>query len=200
MPVADTRRQPAHQAGRTGPAFAQGQPRREDPLEIYSLHGLCLHSELRFPELAAAEGEPQVTLRVSPVGVQRPKGVSGESWFLGTPDDTTIAWRNFGALRVRGGEEIRIDPSPGVDPRWLRSVLLGQAFTLILSQRGLFPLHAGAVVLGDRAVALAGEAGAGKSTLCAALVERGHPFLSDDVTGKNEEPVPLANIAEGSAP
>ncbi len=156
-------------------------------METYTLHGLRLSSELPFPELTLSEGEPQITLRLAPVGVERPAGVQGESWFLGTPDDTTIVWRNFGALRVRAGEEIRVDPLPDVDPRWLRSVLLGQAFSLVLSQRGLFPLHAATVVFagrdGQRAVALAGEAGAGKSTLCAALVERGHPFLSDDVTG-----------------
>ena len=152
-------------------------------MQTYTLHGLRLSSELPFPELRISEGEPQITLRLAPVGVERPVGVESDSWFLGSPHDTTIVWRNFGALRVRGGEEIRVDPLPDVDPRWLRSVLLGQAFSLVLSQRGLFPLHAGTVVFGDRAVALAGEAGAGKSTLCATLVERGHPFLSDDVTG-----------------
>src|SRR5205085_1986600 len=38
-----------------------------------------------------------------------------------------------------------------------------------------------AVALGNRAVALLGPAGAGKSTTAAAFARRGYPLLSDDV-------------------
>lgn len=52
---------------------------------------------------------------------------------------------------------------------------------MALHQRGLLTLHAGAIAINGRAVAIAGSKGAGKSTLVAALAARGHLFLSDDV-------------------
>jgi len=58
---------------------------------------------------------------------------------------------------------------------------------VVLHQRGLLTLHASAVMIGDRAVAFVGEKGAGKSTTAAALVERGHDLLSDDVTALSIE-------------
>jgi hypothetical protein len=52
---------------------------------------------------------------------------------------------------------------------------------VVLRLRGTPSLHAGAVAIDGVAVALAGEAGTGKSTTTAALAGRGHPVLADDV-------------------
>lgn len=43
------------------------------------------------------------------------------------------------------------------------------------------PVHASALALTDRAIALMGRSGAGKSTLAAALARRGHAVLGDDL-------------------
>ena len=43
-------------------------------------------------------------------------------------------------------------------------------------------LHAAVVARGDRAIVLPGEPGSGKSTLCAALIQRGWRLLSDELT------------------
>jgi hypothetical protein len=59
--------------------------------------------------------------------------------------------------------------------------LLGPVLGLVLRLRGVVCLHASSVALGGRAVALAGPAGAGKSTTAAAFAQRGIPVLSDDV-------------------
>lgn len=56
-------------------------------------------------------------------------------------------------------------------------VLLGFALRL----RGVLALHASAVLIDGRAVALIGPSGAGKSTTAAALAAAGVPVLSDDV-------------------
>ena len=55
--------------------------------------------------------------------------------------------------------------------------------TVLLQQRGVATLHAAAVATGAGAVLLLGRSGIGKSSLAAALVERGWPLLADDVTG-----------------
>jgi hypothetical protein len=59
--------------------------------------------------------------------------------------------------------------------------LLGPVMGFILRKRGLHPLHASAVAIQGSAIALVGEAGAGKSTTAAALALRGWPVLCEDV-------------------
>jgi hypothetical protein len=51
----------------------------------------------------------------------------------------------------------------------------------VLRQRGTVTLHASSLAFHGRAIALVGEAGAGKSTTAAALALRGWPVLTEDV-------------------
>jgi hypothetical protein len=59
--------------------------------------------------------------------------------------------------------------------------LLGPVMGFVLRLRGTVCLHASAVGIGDRAIALMGLPGAGKSTTAAAFACAGYPVLSDDV-------------------
>lgn len=59
--------------------------------------------------------------------------------------------------------------------------LLGPVMGLVLRLRGVTCLHASAIAVGDRAIALVGHSGAGKSTTAAAFAELGYPILSDDI-------------------
>ena len=64
--------------------------------------------------------------------------------------------------------------------------LLGPVLGILLRLRGVTCLHASAVAFGERAVAFVGSEGAGKSTTAAALAQRGHAILSDDVVALAE--------------
>jgi hypothetical protein len=59
--------------------------------------------------------------------------------------------------------------------------LLGPVLGFVLRLRGVICLHASAIVVGDRAVALVGPPSAGKSTTAAAFARMGHPVLTDDI-------------------
>jgi hypothetical protein len=65
--------------------------------------------------------------------------------------------------------------------------LVGPVLGLLLRFRGIVCLHASAVTFGDRAVALLGPEGAGKSTTAAALAQRDHAVIADDVVGLVEQ-------------
>jgi hypothetical protein len=54
------------------------------------------------------------------------------------------------------------------------------AFLLLLSERGLYGLHAGGVRKDGRGVLLVGGSGSGKTTLACALIRSGWQYLSDD--------------------
>ena len=60
-------------------------------------------------------------------------------------------------------------------------LLYAQVLPLAAVLQGMACFHAGAVVIDGRALAVIGGAGAGKSTLAAALLDEGAGFLTDDV-------------------
>ena len=59
--------------------------------------------------------------------------------------------------------------------------LLGPVMGFVLRLRGIVCLHASAVAVGGKAIALVGFPGAGKSTTAAAFACAGFPVVSDDV-------------------
>jgi hypothetical protein len=65
--------------------------------------------------------------------------------------------------------------------------LLGPVVGFALRLRGLLCLHASAVVINGRAVALAGGSHAGKSTTAAAFAAAGYPVLSDDLVAVRQD-------------
>jgi hypothetical protein len=82
---------------------------------------------------------------------------------------------------IRDAQEIIIEPSMSPEASDIRLFLFGTVFGILCHQRGFLPLHASCVGIGGCAIAFAGASGMGKSTLAAALVQRGYPLLADDV-------------------
>jgi hypothetical protein len=105
----------------------------------------------------------------------------------------------FYRLRYADGTEFHLDAAgtrvactwpPSLTLEDAATYLLGSICGFVLRLRGIPSLHASAVALGDRAVALCGPAGSGKSTTAAAFAARGRSVLADDV-------VPLLDRADG---
>ena len=65
--------------------------------------------------------------------------------------------------------------------------LLGPVMGFLLRLQGVVCLHASAVAIADRAIALVGLPGAGKSTTAAAFASAGFPVLSDDIVALAEQ-------------
>lgn len=86
-----------------------------------------------------------------------------------------------GRARIEpGADRVLIGPPQADSWLWNRWVL-GQVLPLAAGLHGRELLHAGAVVIGEEAVAIVGPSGCGKSTLVGALVQAGASFLCDDV-------------------
>jgi hypothetical protein len=84
---------------------------------------------------------------------------------------------------VSSGETICLREEPDARPQLVRLYLLGSAWGALLHQRGELALHAGVTAQPDGdALVFCGPQGAGKSSLVAALLRRGHLLVSDDLT------------------
>jgi len=76
---------------------------------------------------------------------------------------------------------------PAVAEWYWQRMLVGQVLPLVAALRGLEVIHASALSFGDRAIAIAGAPGAGKSTLALELALRGHALLAEDVVALRAE-------------
>ena len=169
----------------------------------YRIYGLTIDSDLPLPGLLAlAEPPPRsdvvlclasvpawaqevlefqpVTRRVRPAAILSGESFtvceySGQSFFQLIYGDGTRFIIDGRAARVWG------EPGPGLTQEDLCVYLLGPIMGFIARRKGFTPLHASSVVIEGRAIALLGEAGAGKSTTAAALALRGWPVLCEDV-------------------
>lgn len=154
-------------------------------MNTYFLCGLKVASNLHFPELEPWDGD-----------ANRPSdlefGVGTVSTLLNPDYETQYVQANgrstyirdlpmVGRLLVADGRRVIIEPKEGIDETRVRTNIIGTLQAVLWHQRGLLPLHASAVMIGERAVLIAGQSGDGKSVLAAALAQLGLALLCDDL-------------------
>ena len=166
-----------------------------DKTTDYIAYGLRIRSPIALPltplphpseenpaQARAGEPDPDVTVRIGATPARLPKPV-GKRWHWETaPGVCLVTWEGIARYLTTNGSDILVEPL-GACERDMGAFLIGQPLAALLQQRGLTTLHASAVGVEGGAVLFAGFKGAGKSTLAAALSERGVPMLSDDLTG-----------------
>ena len=93
------------------------------------------------------------------------------------------------ALRANGRRKLGvcIFPGHGVDGDAFREAVHTIVLFLV-AHAGRTPLHASAIIIGDRAIVLAGRSRAGKSSLALAADRAGLPLLSEDTVFVQTEP------------
>ena len=152
---------------------------------LYAAFGARWNCDIALPwfDPASADCRADITVRsVDRLDARPPlRTVNGGTIFA---DGFRFAWRDEATFDcVDGPAGLRIDYTRG--PGWTGDMPFAFAGTvagLALAWRGALPCHACAVEVQDRAILIAGDAGAGKSTLTAALLRRGHRLIADDLT------------------
>jgi hypothetical protein len=152
----------------------------------YRLATLKIESDLALPDLTPwdgpADSQPDIAFRLGtvPLRLEAPDRVEAIYQTRGR-DEYLLTLPGTGRILIRDGREVTVDVERDADPVNTRALLTGPIQAVLWHQRGLLPLHANAVVIGGRAVALAGNAAAGKSALAAILAQHGHENLADDI-------------------
>jgi hypothetical protein len=173
----------------------------------FDVHGLTLEARSNRPELlellerrlgffaAPATGSPAARLDLT-VGdgvlVEPPSGPTrvvyepqrgGDVLYDDEHDELFIEVEGARALcRAEAGEVMASLPETTERPAWAATrALVTLPLLELLKRRGRYGVHAAGVAQAGQAVLIAGESGAGKTTLSLALVRAGFEFLGDDM-------------------
>lgn len=106
--------------------------------------------------------------------------LTGELAWRREGDRLVFSWEPAGRIMVEGGNSIVVDAPPEADPRAIALFINGPGLNAVVRQRGMVMLHASGVAIDGGCVAIVGASGMGKSTLAAALAERGFSLVADD--------------------
>ena len=165
----------------------------------YAFHDLIVESDLPLPELPRSKRRPSLSIRVVD-HIPDDDARWFHHWHVRNQSGRArrTPWLSFAHVRDGRGDLLRLPeladfgvsgdgleiacaPAARVPRVTLRHLLLDQVLPLVLHLRGRLALHASAVEIpGFGAIAFAGPAGAGKSTLAAAMASRGGVVVTDD--------------------
>jgi excisionase family DNA binding protein len=161
----------------------------------YSSAGLTIASSIPLDDLArpCAPGVPDVVVEeVAPSYADRfaassthamTVGDTGAPWLEVRRGDGGFLARWHGQLDVIVPDDGRrmLVAQRGEVPDSIPRLLLCHAMSFVLPAFGREGLHASAVEIGGRAIAIAGQSGRGKSTLATTLCMQGARLLADDL-------------------
>ena len=149
----------------------------------YAAFGLAWRSCVALPFRSGGGGQPDVVIRFGEVPSSLPPAVGHAPW-QAAPGAFLLRFEGVAHFYVRNGREILI-AADGGDERAISACLIGPVLAALLQQREVATLHGGAVEVrgGDGAAVFLGATASGKSSLLAALVDRGYALLADDLTG-----------------
>ncbi len=170
----------------------------ERKLFLYQSFGLVFSSELELYGVAEADPQSVPLLRVRLGDVPDRLSEAADQGELhgiryeAKPGEILLSVAGVGKYLIRRGSDIVVEQEPSVSLDRTRVYLMGSAFGALLQQRGMMPLHASAIRVGEGCVAFTGASGAGKSTLAAFCGKLGYDVICDDMC-------PLA-IAPGQGP
>lgn len=174
---------------------------------FYYVFGLGLQASQNISGLSALPNIPavDVEIRINSPDMKSLQGLPHTTYYE-TPSKTAQGEPTFRIWKVlpcgyfhlcyRDGTEFFLDAKgsrvwaqapEGATPEDLAVYLLGPVLGFLLRLRGITCLHASAVMVDGRALAITGPQGAGKSTTAAAMTQLGYMPLSDDIVPLRED-------------
>jgi hypothetical protein len=163
----------------------------------FQAYGLMLRSSVMLPgyknlDVRGLQTEKQLKIdakimqgEVLPTGLKFPEEQG--LFFQVNPDEICFNVPNIARFLVQNGERIVFEPEPGIDEDSVRVFLSGPCLAALLMQRNLFVLTGSVLKINDAAVAYIGDSCSGKSSLIAAMMQRGYLVMSDGLCVVNQD-------------
>lgn len=154
-------------------------------MPIYTSHGYELSSQWALPagtKLGPNHEGPSGGLHVQagPVAWEEPFHTSEEQAVF-SQDEHKLFWPILGKVSITRAGQVYIDAATHAPDGIIPHAILGPIIAHWIMMNDGIALHANCVDIGGKLIAIVGESGAGKSSLCAALVAGGALPHSDDI-------------------
>ncbi len=159
-------------------------------MEKYSLYGLTVESDVKLIQLMKIQENaiPDVYIKSGECAGEVMDYLE-KSEALEKQYEIGMQYSCFmnkgGYYIIRDGKEIIYETKDGYSPEDLSPWLLGFSFAMLLLQRKTLAIHCSAVCGSNNdnsgAILIAGDPGAGKSSLTKKLMEDGYRIMADDV-------------------
>ncbi len=152
-------------------------------------YGMQISSEIELP-LAPVERldrnsgnktPAEVAVRIAEVPSVLHGALTRTPAFQVTPREFLFHLPCAGRFVVRDAREVCVQPAADAAPGILEPHVAHAGLAAVLHQLGRHPLHASAVVVNGGGIAFLGASMTGKSTIAAALNQRGYPSVCDDI-------------------
>ena len=157
-----------------------------DLAQSYGAYGLHVRSAVALPfnhlPDTAATAAVDVTVRLGTVPRKLPATAgpcTRRALWEARRDVFLMHLEGVAGYLVTNGRDVLVEPWGGGPD--IAAAFASTPLTALLQQRGVATFHAAAVRTPAGAALLLGRSGDGKSSLAAALVERGHALVADDV-------------------
>ena len=150
----------------------------------YWAYGLIVKSEIIFPELFTIVETDQVDVELILGDIPAIIWKDGDyyaAYQTITSSESKLTIPKVGSYYAGFGKQIIINKEDEADWESVRLFCLSNSFAAILHQRKTIPLHCAAFLHNEQLVLIFGHSGAGKSTILAAMMNRGYQVFSDDV-------------------
>jgi|WetSurMetagenome_2_1015567.scaffolds.fasta_scaffold00105_39 hypothetical protein len=147
----------------------------------YAAYGLIFESEMDLPELVAADGPADVVIGFGKAPEHLDAPLVATPWYETAPGRFLLRVDGIARYYAENGNSIVIEPCDNADPEDVRLFLLNPVLAALLYQRGYLALNGSVAVVDDRAMALVGFSGVGKSALMLELYDRGCRILDDEI-------------------
>lgn len=155
-------------------------------MRYYHAFGLIIASDIPMEELLRAEVDiSDVEIKKGRVPDVLENALVNTETFKVSKNEYLASIKEVGKFYVAKGNYILYEPAGELNIEIIKLYLLGSCMGAILYQRGILPLHGSCIKTTDKAVIITGASGAGKSTIAAALRQKGCLSLSDDVVAVN---------------
>lgn len=150
----------------------------------YRIYGMCLLSDIAFPQLQTvssedAEALPQITVAEASFPVQFKRE---QTCYSHIEKEVSYLSNSYCYLLVEQGKRISYERKGNVSDLLLSAYLLGWGLSMLCYQQERLPLHGSCVAVSDGALLICGNSGSGKSTVTRELLSRGYTFLADDIS------------------
>lgn len=150
---------------------------------LYEAFGLVIESDIPLKELrpAAPDAVPDIRFLEHAIGRELPRREEGIVMDYHDPAGVVMAWPDVAAFRLVDKATVWVERYPGVPESYVAFPILGPIMAWMLNWREFFVIHASAIDINGKTIALMGDKLAGKSTTAAAFIRAGYPLITDDL-------------------